>query len=198
MRSLRPQGTQNMLRKFQKDFLSASKMSNIDSEVLDSTVFRLLGKAGLDPRCTPKILRSKTEQKLKLQEDELLPYRVRIKKLIIKWWKETQLNGNAEKSGEKRSNSTIDDHASQEKKKIKTETERDKSNDVDIDILTKYKAWRAYTRAVKRSDLLEGLTDIKDVDKKIQVLSQRLHTNGFKCNNTPTSEEITAAEQKYA
>ncbi len=56
----------------------------------------------------------------------------------------------------------------QEKKKIKTETERDKSNDVDIDILTKYKAWRAYTRAVKRSDLLEGLTDIKDVDKKIQ------------------------------
>ena len=106
---------------------------SIDSEVLDSTVYRLLGKAGLDPRCTPNILRAKTEQKMKLEKDQLLPYRMRIKKLIIKWWRDTQMSGNG---GEKRTTTSTSEVA---KKKIKTEAV-ESSAQPDLDILQKYKA----------------------------------------------------------
>jgi len=166
-------------------------MSNIDSEVLDSTIYRLLGKAGLDPRCTPAILRAKTEQKLKLEKDELLPYRVRIKKLIIKWWKETQMGAN---SGDKRPAAT---DSSSAKKKVKTEGgSADAAS--DLDILTKYKAWRTYTKALKRNELLEGLTDIPVIEEKVAELRKRLAAAGFRSSDPPTGAEIAAAEKASA
>jgi len=164
---------------------------SIDSEVLDSTIYRLLGKAGLDPRCTPAILRAKTEQKLKLEKDELLPYRVRIKKLIIKWWKETQMGASG---GEKRP-ATAD--SSSAKKKVKTEDGSADANP-DLDILTKYKAWRTYTKALKRNELLEGLTEISVIEEKVAVLRKRLSAAGFKSSNPPTAAEIAATEKENA
>lgn len=166
---------------------------SIDSEVLDSTIYRLLGKAGLDPRCTPAILRAKTEQKLKLEKDELLVYRVRIKKLIIKWWKETQM-GDA-KSGDKRPAASAESSSA---KKIKKEGGSSEAVNPDLDILTKYKAWRHYTKALNQHVLLEGLTDISVVEEKVAELRKRLSAAGFKSSNPPTGAEIAAAEKEHA
>lgn len=168
---------------------------NIDSEVLDSTVYRLLGKAGLDPRCTPNILRAKTEQKMKLEKDQLLLYRMRIKKLIIKWWRDTQMTGS---SGEKRSITATPDGSSKKKLKSESASESSSSAQPDLDILRKYKAWRQYTKALKRNDLLEGLTEISEIAEKVSELRRRLSTNGFQSNSVPTDAEITEAESKNA
>ena len=165
---------------------------SIDSEVLDSTIYRLLGKAGLDPRCTPAILRAKTEQKLKLEKDALLVYRVRIKKLIVKWWKETQM-GDA-KSGDKRPVAADSSSA----KKIKKEGSSSDAVNPDLEILTKYKAWRQYTKALNQHVLLEGLTEISAVEEKVAELRKRLSAAGFKCSNPPTGAEIAAAEKEHA
>jgi hypothetical protein len=175
-------------------------MSSIKTEELDQTVYRLLGKAGLDPRCTPNILRAKTESKMKLETGDLVPFKLRIKKLIIKWWKDTQTgsNNSSTSNGQKRTSTNVEEPT---KKKIKSEhkeEKKDASPSVDMEALTKYKAWRTYTKALARHDLLQGLTEIKDVDKKIIELRKRLQEAGLKHESLPTEEDITKAEKETA
>jgi hypothetical protein len=57
-----------------------------DDEKLQSMVLKLLDKAGHDPRLTPKILREKAEERLKLPKQGLKDKRETIKEIILHWW----------------------------------------------------------------------------------------------------------------
>ena len=56
---------------------------------LFTNVLKLLNKAGQDPRLTPRILRKKLEERMKLAEGELKSKRELIKTHIFKWFKKT-------------------------------------------------------------------------------------------------------------
>eukprot|EP01031_Cornospumella_fuschlensis_P027568 gene27568-33295_t len=53
---------------------------------LKSVVYRLLDKAGEDPRLTPRLLREKAEQKLNMPRGDLKAKREEIKDMIVKWY----------------------------------------------------------------------------------------------------------------
>jgi hypothetical protein len=57
-------------------------------DLLEDAVKRLLNKAGTDPRVTPRLLREKAEQRLKLVKETLKPMREDIKDMIMTWHKE--------------------------------------------------------------------------------------------------------------
>ena len=61
-------------------------MASFDEEKLKTMILKLLDKAGRDPRLTPKILRNKAEERLKLESGTLKPKRAFIKELIFQWW----------------------------------------------------------------------------------------------------------------
>lgn len=60
----------------------------IDIEQLQVTVTKLLDKAGTDVRLTPRLLREKVEQRMKLEPDTLRPLKPKIMTMIVDWWKE--------------------------------------------------------------------------------------------------------------
>ena len=74
---------------------------DVDMDEVKIIVLKLLDKAGTDPRLTPRILRNKTEDKLKLERGDLNPKREYIKKLIYKWWKANGFSTNSEDSKDK-------------------------------------------------------------------------------------------------
>lgn len=70
--------------------------TEVEDTKLVQMIMKLLNKAGKDPRVTPRILRSKAEERLQLPKDALKPKREYIKKLIARWWKDQQAaSGNA-------------------------------------------------------------------------------------------------------
>ena len=64
---------------------SIAKNSKDGSDPVETMVFKLLNKAGRDPRLTPRILREKAEQRLSMTKGELKPQRNRIKDMIVEW-----------------------------------------------------------------------------------------------------------------
>ena len=64
--------------------------TDIDIKQLQNTVKKLLDKAGTDARLTPRLLREKVEQRMKLEPGALTCKKSDIMDEIIKWWKETQ------------------------------------------------------------------------------------------------------------
>ena len=56
--------------------------------VVEESIKRLLQKAGTDPRVTPRLLREKAEQRLKLALHTLKPMREDIKNMIMEWHQE--------------------------------------------------------------------------------------------------------------
>ena len=65
---------------------------NIDIEQLQLTVTKLLDKAGTDARLTPRLLREKVEQRMKLEPDALKSMKPEIMTMITEWWIETHNN----------------------------------------------------------------------------------------------------------
>lgn len=64
-------------------------MSSLPSDdAIKEQIMKLLLKAGTDPRVTPRILREKAEQRLKLDKDRLKVKRDIIKDWILLWWTE--------------------------------------------------------------------------------------------------------------
>jgi len=61
----------------------------IDDQDLFTNVLKLLNKAGNDRRLTPRILRKKLEERMKLPEGGLKSKRELIKTHIFKWFKKT-------------------------------------------------------------------------------------------------------------
>lgn len=74
---------------------SASELgTEYDEKIMRSIILKLLDKAGTDKRLTLRILRNKTEEKMKLQKGILKVKRDMIKSLTYKWWKVNQTNSN--------------------------------------------------------------------------------------------------------
>ena len=66
-------------------------MSKLPSnDEIKEQIMKLLHKAGTDPRVTPRLLREKAEQKLKLDKNALKGKRPVIKDWIMEWWMERQ------------------------------------------------------------------------------------------------------------
>lgn len=67
-------------------------------ETMKNQIQKLLDKAGTNPKLTPRLLREKAEQRLKLQPGELNTRTRReiIKNVIIKWWNENVKKESAE------------------------------------------------------------------------------------------------------
>lgn len=63
-------------------------MSNVlpEKELIRSTIIKLLEKANRHPSLTPKLLRNKLEEKLKLQPGCLSAKKIFIKKIALQWW----------------------------------------------------------------------------------------------------------------
>jgi hypothetical protein len=65
-----------------------------EKELIKATIIRLLEKANRHPELTPRILRTKIEQKLKLADGTLNSKKYYIKKVALAWWTgEEQLSG---------------------------------------------------------------------------------------------------------
>ena len=73
---------------------SSEQATEYDEKVMRSIILKLLDKAGTDKRLTLRILRNKTEEKMKLQKGILKEKREMIKSLTYKWWKVNQTNSN--------------------------------------------------------------------------------------------------------
>jgi hypothetical protein len=67
---------------------------NVDIEQLQLTVTKLLDKAGTDARLTPRLLREKVEQRMKLEPDALKSMKPEIMAMITEWWIETHHSKN--------------------------------------------------------------------------------------------------------
>ena len=53
---------------------------------VEAVVNKLLDKAGTDDRLTPRLLRQKVEQKMKIEPDSLLPLKSNLLIMISNWW----------------------------------------------------------------------------------------------------------------
>lgn len=53
---------------------------------MQSVIYKLLDKAGKDPRLTPRLLREKAEKSLSLTKGELKAKRDQIKDMIFQWY----------------------------------------------------------------------------------------------------------------
>ncbi len=155
----------------------------LDIGVLDQTVTKYLSRAGTDPRCTPKVLREKTEDKMKLDRGTLDAFKPRIKKLIIKWWKETgrdQVGNNGTSSS-----------------KIKAES-RDTVAPAIVppseEEVRTWKAFKAFSKASgKGAELLMGLNEIKVAGDRIAALRKRVIDANLSFSDPhPTESEIAA------
>ena len=78
----------------------ASTESSYDEKVMKGIILKLLDKAGTDRRLTLRILRNKTEDKLKLDRGTLKEKRELIKTLTYKWWKVNQADTNGKSSSD--------------------------------------------------------------------------------------------------
>lgn len=67
-----------------------TEIKDIDSVQLTSVVNKLLDKAGMDARLTPRLLREKAEQRMKLEPGRLISKKTDIMNTIVSWWMENQ------------------------------------------------------------------------------------------------------------
>ncbi len=66
--------------------MSSSSSSSLPTrDSLSEVVMKLLNKAGTDPRVTPRMLREKAEDRLKLSRGTLKPMRNDIKDMVMEW-----------------------------------------------------------------------------------------------------------------
>jgi hypothetical protein len=65
------------------------KMGGVDEVELTIVINRLLDRAATNPRLTPRLLREKAEQKMKLEPGELKAMKAKIMKMIELWWHST-------------------------------------------------------------------------------------------------------------
>lgn len=159
----------------------------LDIGVLDQTVTKYLSRAGTDPRCTPKMLREKTEDKMKLERGTLDAFKPRIKKLIIKWWKET----GKEQVG---NGSTSSAANVKEESPGKAAPEVVKPSEEEVKT---WKAFKAFAKASgKSAGLLAGLNEIKVAGERIAALKKRIEEAGLSFSEPyPTEEEIAGMKE---
>ena len=107
---------------------SSEQATEYDEKVMRSIILKLLDKAGTDKRLTLRILRNKTEEKMKLQKGILKEKREMIKSLTYKWWKVNQTNSNNTATEAVQPTATISDNTKSssstlDSKNVKTTSE---------------------------------------------------------------------------
>ena len=156
----------------------------IEIPVLDATVQKYLLRAGTDSRCTPKVLREKTEAKMGLAPGTLDHFKPRIKKLIIKWWKE---------GGKEAADAVGGDGET----KVKTEPAAASAPvPPTAEEIATWKALKQFAKATGKSDgLLANLNEINVASKRIGELRKRIKAEGYELKGeSPTAEEIEAVQ----
>jgi hypothetical protein len=168
-------------------------MSPIEIPVLDATVQKYLLRAGTDPRCTPKVLREKTEVKMGLEGGTLDTFKPRIKKLIIKWWKEGGKEAAA--AAGLGAASPVKSEPGETKVKAEPAAAQGPVPPTAEEIAT-WKAMKQFAKATgKGSELLASLSEINVASKRIEELSKRIKGAGYEfAGATPTAAEIEALQ----
>jgi hypothetical protein len=161
----------------------------IEIPVLDATVQKYLMRAGTDPRCTPKVLRQKTEGKMGLEPGTLESFKPRIKKLVIKWWKEHGKE-QAEQNDSGNGGSAV-------KKEAAASPAADATVQPTTEEIATWKALKAFAKATgKGIELLFGLNEINVAGERIDELRKRIKAAGYEHSNpAPSAEEINAQQQ---
>lgn len=150
----------------------------IDHNAVVAQVVKLLDKAGTDPRLTPRLLRNKTAEKLKLPVGSLEDLKPLIKKVIIKWWKTTQLQKEDEK-----------------KETVKVKAEEKPAGDASDDF-----GWKKLSKfaqvAGKAPAVYAGLSELAPKEK-CDKLRERLREMGFNFSDIPTDAEISNERKAF-
>ena len=143
----------------------------IDDSNLRQTVNKLMDKAGKDQRLTPRLLREKAEQKMKLPKGALKCKRTKIKVMIIDWW-----DKNVEP--------------------VPTATSKT-ADGVEVDPeLVILRSLAKYAKAVgKGPAYFKELTG--STVEKAKVLRKRLRDDGFSVPFATTSAEIETARKAH-
>lgn len=135
-------------------------MAEIDQAQLKAVVLKLLDKAGLDPRLTPRILRNKVEDKMSITRGGLKVKREYIKTLIFKWWKVNNPESTITSGPLPSIKATLSSSSSSAEKAKIEPTEDDKE-------------WKALIRVAKAGDkwplLGKGLGALEVKEKKSEL-----------------------------
>ena len=149
----------------------------IDEIQLRQTVNKLMDKAGRDQRLTPRLLREKAEEKMKLPKGALKCKRTRIKVMIIDWWSKNVEPVNVAVTS----------------KSTKKESGDGVETDPELVIL---RSLAKYAKAVgKGPSYFKELTG--STVEKAKVLRKRLRDDGFTVPFAPSSADIETARKAY-
>ena len=152
--------------------------TSIDEAELFNQIVKLLNKAGQDPRLTPRVLRKKLEERMKVSDGALKSSRELIKKNMLKWYKK---------------------NCEDEYKKVVESVQPKKSPIVEKEVSIEEKTLSQIgklAKAVGKSSLFAAVKDA-DVKTKIRTVSEKLKEAGYVFSSCPTDVEIKTALQKY-
>ena len=160
---------------------------------VEAVVNKLLDKAGTDERLTPRLLRQKVEQKMKIEPDSLLPVKANILKMISDWWDKNFPEKNGA-SGQPPLPSSVESLSKfaravgkgpQFFKTLNHNSDEEKA----LDILKRFDRCFSYPCYENRfSD-----TWIKEVTNPYP----RLQEEGYEVSQTPSAEEIEKAKKEH-
>ena len=122
-----------------------------NKDVVKQMIVKLLEKANHHPELTPRILRTKIEEKLKLTKDSLKPKRDYIKKVAIEWWIESTTPATAP--------------ASRKRKAKEEDAENEEPNHEDDVVESKPKRGRKPKAATKDEAEEEDKEEVKQKSK---------------------------------
>lgn len=154
----------------------------IDKETIRNQIIKLLDKAGRDVRLTPRVLRAKAEERLKLSPGGLKDKKELIKKIIMKWWSMQPESQAEEKEKEKLKE--------REKEKEKAKSDSSTSSEHTLNRLLKFAK-----AAGKGSSFLIQFKDM-GTKEKIKSLRSKLRALGYTFSDTPSSEEIQTVQKE--
>jgi len=169
-------------------------------------IVRLCDKAGLNEKCTPKVLRQKLANDMGFGQGGLDGCEAMISKMIIRWWKqkgEEQWKLKKKKDEGANSGGSKPSKSEKEKEKVvKTEKEKvapsSSSSPRSSDSSSKYtkelyQKLRGLAKDTDRVKLLDGISDLPDTETKIKMLRKRFLEEkgaGFSFSEIPTDKEI--------
>ena len=151
----------------------------IDDAQLKVVVNKLMDKAGLNPRLTPRLLREKAEARMKLPDGALKNKRPRIKIFIVDWWSKIVAPvPSAPKSSKGSGGGDDDDH----------------TIDPDLALLRNI---AKYAKAVGKGNSFFKDLPATTNKEKAKVLRKRLLSEGIDVPTAPTALDIEAAKKAH-
>jgi len=163
---------------------------------------KLLDKAGLNEKCTPKVLRQKLANDMGLGQHGLNGCESVLSKMIIRWWKasgEKQHTTKLEKEAAGVGKSKESKEAKPEKVAVKTEKPAAAPSSSKYSKET-YQKMRQLVKDIDKSKLLEGISDLPDNETKMKSLRKRmLEALGVDTvlSDPPTDKEMESVREAH-